>query len=142
MASLLLLQKCPVKTHEEVLTMKHPRRIVITAMSCLALVAAAWAGPQDTPQSRPEPTKQQSSAQPPSVSGKITSVEKDSFTLTLVSQTSSPGQGLSQQSAKTMTFLIDKNTAVDGTLKVDSNAEVTYRQDSGANIAISVRVTP
>jgi hypothetical protein len=31
---------------------------------------------------------------------------------------------------------------VDGTLKVDSNAEVIYRQNSGANVAVSVSVTP
>ena len=46
------------------------------------------------------------------------------------------------KTAKTMTFLIDKNTTVEGTLKVDSNAAVTYREDNGSNIAISVSVTP
>ena len=125
--------------------MKHARRIVLTAVSSLALIATAWAGPQDTPQARPDATKQQDAAQPQSVSGKIASVEKDSFTLNVTSsQTSGSGQQFSHQpgTAKTMTFLIDKNTTVDGTLKVDSNAEVTYRQDNGANVAISVRVAP
>jgi hypothetical protein len=41
-----------------------------------------------------------------------------------------------------MTFLIDKNTAVEGSLKVNANADVTYREESGNNVAISVRVTP
>lgn len=125
--------------------MKHAMRIVLTAVSSLALVATVWASPQDMPKTRPDASKQQSSAQLQSVSGKIASVEKDSFTLNVASsQTNASGQKFSQQSnaAKTMTFLIDKNTTVDGTLKVDSNAEVTYRRDNGANVAISVRVTP
>jgi len=42
---------------------------------------------------------------------------------------------------KTMSFQIDKNTTVDGQLKVGANADVTYRQDGGNNIAISVHVS-
>ena len=97
------------------------------------------------PKTRQDATKEQSSNQLQSVTGKIGSVEKDFFTLSVTTnQTTTPGQQLSAQTstAKTMTFLIDKNTTVDGTLKVDSNAEVTYRQNSGANVAVSVRVTP
>jgi hypothetical protein len=41
-----------------------------------------------------------------------------------------------------MSFAIDKNTTIDGKLKVGSSADVTYRQDNGANIAVSVHVTP
>jgi hypothetical protein len=85
----------------------------------------------------------QDPAQQQSVSGKIASVEKNSFTLTLgQSQTSSERQNLRQDMAspKTMTFQIDKNTTIEGTLKVGANADVTYRQEKGANIAISVRV--
>jgi hypothetical protein len=40
-----------------------------------------------------------------------------------------------------MTFHIDNNTTVEGKLKVDANADVTYREDHGSNVAISVRVT-
>jgi len=125
--------------------MKHARRIVLTVVSSLVLVAAVWAGPQDSPQARPDANKDQNSAQPQSVSGKIASVEKNSFTLNVASSTTSAaGHQFSQPpgTPKTMTFLIDKNTTVEGTLKVDSNAEVTYRQDNGANVAISVHVTP
>jgi curli biogenesis system outer membrane secretion channel CsgG len=124
--------------------MNHARRIVLTAVSCLGLAATVWANPVEMPKAKPVSTNQQTPAQPQSVSGKIASVEKDSFTLNVASsQTNAPGQTASQPTtAKTMTFVIDKNTTVDGTLKVDSNAEVTYRQDNGANVAISVRVTP
>jgi hypothetical protein len=40
-----------------------------------------------------------------------------------------------------MTFAIDKNTTVDGKLKVGSTADVTYRQDNGVNVAISIHVS-
>ena len=126
--------------------MKDARRIVLTAVSSLALAATVWAAnPPAMPKTRQDATKEQSSNQLQSVTGKIGSVEKDFFTLSVTTnQTTTPGQQLSPQTstAKTMTFLIDKNTTVDGTLKVDSNAEVTYRQNSGANVAVSVRVTP
>jgi Cu/Ag efflux protein CusF len=77
-----------------------------------------------------------------SVSGKIASVDKNSFTLSVAAaHTASAGNDVQDQPAKTMTFMIDQNTTVDGKLKVGSNAEVTYRQDSGNNVAVSVRVT-
>jgi hypothetical protein len=41
-----------------------------------------------------------------------------------------------------MSFVTDKNTTVEGKLKVGSAADVTYRQDNGANVAISVHVAP
>jgi hypothetical protein len=126
--------------------MKDVKRVVLTAVSSLALAATVWAAnPPDMPKTRQEATKEQSSNQLQSVTGKIASVDKDSFTLNVaVNQTTNPGQQLSPQAttAKTMTFQIDKNTTVDGALKVDSNAEVTYRQNNGANVAVSVRVTP
>ena len=73
-----------------------------------------------------------------SVTGTIASVAKNSFTLTL-------GSAMSQReqtSPRTMMFLIDKNTAVDGKLRVGASADVTYREDNGNNVAISVRVAP
>jgi hypothetical protein len=40
-----------------------------------------------------------------------------------------------------MTFAIDKNTTVDGKLQVGSTADVTYRQNNGSNVAISIHVS-
>jgi hypothetical protein len=122
---------------------KNASRIIVTAVAGAALAAATWVASPDLSKAQPA-TNQQGSAQTQSVSGRIASVDKDSFTLNVTSPKAS-GQTASQQPATaktTMTFLIDKNTTVDGTLKVDSNAEVTYRQDNGANVAISVRVAP
>jgi len=75
-------------------------------------------------------------------SGKITAVDKSSFSIAVATRNSSPGQQLTEQGAgsQTMTFAIDKNTTVDGKLKVGASADVTYRQESGNNIAISVHV--
>ena len=77
------------------------------------------------------------------VSGRITAVDKSSFSIAIATaKNSNPGQQLTEQggSPQTMTFTIDKNTTVDGKLKVGASADVTYRQDSGNNIAISVHV--
>jgi hypothetical protein len=52
------------------------------------------------------------------------------------------GQQLVQQDpkAKSMTFVVDKNTTIEGKLQVNANADVTYREDNGRNIAITVHV--
>jgi len=86
-------------------------------------------------------TAQQDSPQAQSVSGTIASVGRNTFTLTLGSTTSNPGSQMQQTSPKSMTFMIDQNTTVEGKLKVGANADVTYRQDNGNNVAISVRVS-
>lgn len=88
---------------------------------------------------------QQAAAQTQSVSGKIASVEKSSFTITLASAVQSAVMQDGQtppSSVKTMSFTIDQNTTIEGKMKVGANADVTYRQDNGANVAISVRVAP
>lgn len=82
-------------------------------------------------------TKEQT-AETKSVSGQIAAVSKTSFTLTVGSAISNSGE---QSSAKSMTFTIDKNTTVNGTLRVGSNADVTYREDNGNYIAVGVRVS-
>ncbi|HET9995160.1 MAG TPA: hypothetical protein VFQ18_07130 [Candidatus Acidoferrum sp.] len=119
--------------------MKNVARFVFSGLTSLSLVTAVWALPAR--QSQSNPATQQKSEQTQSVSGKIASVANDSFTLTVSAATS---QQLAQQPAnlRTMTFRIDKNTTVEGQLKVNANADVTYREDNGSNVAISVRVTP
>lgn len=122
--------------------MKNVLRFGFTTLAGALLVAGALAVP-------PAPTHQtqevQQAAAAQSVSGKIASVEKNSFTLTVASTTRSSvseGTPMSQDSPKTMSFTIDQNTTIEGTLKVGASADVTYRQENGANVAISVHVTP
>ncbi|MGB7437694.1 MAG: hypothetical protein WBR26_06695 [Candidatus Acidiferrum sp.] len=65
------------------------------------------------------------------VSGSITSVAKNSFTMNL-------GPDASQEGPQT--FEINKGTKVHGDLKVGATAKVTYRQESNKNLAMIVRV--
>jgi hypothetical protein len=123
--------------------MNNPRRIVFATLTTLILAAAAWGLPPATTggSTHPTVTTEQAPATQ-SVSGKITAIGKDSFTLVVGNRPA--GQQLAQDPAspKSMTFVIDKNTTIEGKLKVNANAEVTYREDSGNNVAISVHVTP
>jgi hypothetical protein len=99
----------------------------------LALVfsASARVTPGDSP-SGPEQTYQDTH----SVTGTIAAVSRTSFTLNLGSAFSG------QDTQKSVTFLLDKNTTVDGKLRVGEKADVTYRDNDGKYVAISVRVTP
>lgn len=123
--------------------MKKELKLIWSAMASLILVAAVCAIPPTPSHSTaaieqtPAPTPTQS------VSGKIAEVQKTSFTLNIVpSHTmSNPGQQAPEPSPKSMTFQIDKNTTVDGKLQVGANADVTYREDAGKYVAISVRVS-
>ena len=120
--------------------MKNVMRFCVTALSTLALVAAVSAAPANRKQT---PPASQSAQQTQSVSGKIASVERSSFTLAVNSSTTHQISASQTPAAapKTMTFQIDKNTTIDGKLKVNATADVVYREEGGNNIAVSVRVT-
>jgi hypothetical protein len=119
--------------------MKNVWRFGFSTLAGTVLVAGALALPPANTQETQQ--GQQATPQTQSVSGKIASVDQNSFTLTVASK-SSVSQEQQPNASSTMSFAIDKNTTVDGKLKVGSSADVTYRQDNGANVAISVHVTP
>jgi len=110
---------------------------VICGLVLVAMLAMVYSVRATTPANLPAATTQQSSEEAQSVSGTIASVGRNSFTITLGSAISKEGQ---ETTPKSMTFLIDKNTTIDGKLKVGASADVTYRQDNGNNVAINVRV--
>jgi hypothetical protein len=118
--------------------MKNVWRIGMSSLAGLVLIGGALAIPKAN--THRDWSAEQAAPQTQSISGKITSVEKNSFTLTV----GSAMQQVAQEgaTARSMTFAIDKNTTIEGAMKVGSNAEVTYRTEGGANIAISVHVTP
>ena len=118
--------------------MKKGLKLILSAMTSLILVAAVYALPVTLPNTT---THAQTAAQ--SVSGKIAEVQKTTFTLSIgPSHTASNmSQDLQEPTQKSMTFQIDKNTTVDGKLQVGANADVTYREDGGKLVAISVRVS-
>ena len=122
--------------------MKNVGRVVFSILAGLSLAAAVWALPPSATQGAASRLSSGTNVpQEQSVSGKIASVEKTSFTLT-VGQAQTQNLQQDSSSPKTMTFMIDKNTTIDGSLKVGAKADVTYRQEKGSNVAISVRVTP
>jgi len=120
--------------------MKKELKLILSAMTSLILVAAVCALPVTVPNTT---TTQAQTAPAQSVSGKIAEVQKTSFTLSIgPSHTvSNMDQELQEPTQKSMTFQIDKNTTVDGKLQVGANADVTYREDNGKLVAISVRVS-
>ena len=119
--------------------MKNIWRVASAGLAGFVLVGGALALP--TANARKHLETAQAAPQTQSVSGKIASVSKDSFTLTV---SSAKNESVQQDPAapRTMSFTINKNTTIEGSLRVGSNAEVTYREENGANIAISVHVTP
>jgi Cu/Ag efflux protein CusF len=136
-----MLWNHPARSNQEKSRMNKVQRICFTALCSIGLATAVLAVPNrhQAPQ-----TPSQSAAQLQSVSGKIASVDKSSFTLTVGASTTQKMEMVQTPSAspKTMTFQVDKNTTVEGKLKVNATADVTYREESGNNIAVSVRVTP
>lgn len=122
--------------------MKNTLRLTLATLAGVILVVAAWGLPPTTRGSAHPTLINEQTPETQSVSGKIASVAKDSFTLTVGGSQTSVGQQLAEQQAepKTMKFFIDKSTAIEGKLKVNANADVTYRQEGGKNIAVSVHV--
>ena len=121
--------------------MKNAWRFGFSTLAGTVLVAGALAlPPANTHQTQ---QNQEAAQQTQSVSGKIASVDQSSFTLTVAARFSiSQDQAQQPGASSTMSFAIDKNTTIDGKLKVGSSADVTYRQENGANVAVSVHVTP
>lgn len=119
--------------------MKNAWRFGFPTLAGTVLAAGVLALPPTTTHQSGQ--SQQATPQTQSVSGKIASVEQNTFTLTVASG-SSVSEAQQPTSATTMSFVTDKNTTVEGKLKVGSTADVTYRQDNGANVAISVHVAP
>jgi hypothetical protein len=123
--------------------MAKERQSMLCLLCGLVLVAMLGVvGPvtAKTPTCLPDTANQQDETQTQSVSGTIASVGRNSFTLTLASAITKDGKGFQETTPKSMLFLIDKNTTIDGKLKVGASADVTYRQANDNNIAINVRV--
>jgi len=87
-------------------------------------------------------THAQTASQTQSITGKIMTVEKSSFTISVGSAMSSDAAN-QQESERMMKFNVDRNTTIDGKLQVGKTADVTYRESgNGTYVAISVRVAP
>ena len=123
--------------------MKNASRVAISLLAFALFVSTGGILPISA-QENASTQKGQDPAATQTVSGKIAAVDKASFTLSVTSggATSQSKQFTNEAAGpKSMTFQVDKNTTIDGQLKVGANADVTYRQDQGSNIAISVHVS-
>ncbi len=120
--------------------MNKVSRVLFSAFTGLALVIALSVPPSSAGTAKQQDSTPRPSAQTQTVSGKISSFDKTTLTISIATAGASnvSTQGAAQSS---MTFAIDKNTTVDGKLQVGSNADVTYRQDNGSNVAISIHVS-
>lgn len=122
--------------------MNKEARFVLAALATVVLVAAVWAAPPATQNTN---NAVQAAAQTQSASGTISVVDKSTFTITLPPTPPVSMASVAQQdppAPKSMTFVVDKNTTIEGKLRVGANADVTYRDDNGSHVAIGVRVTP
>jgi Cu/Ag efflux protein CusF len=121
--------------------MKNLSRVLFSVLAAFSLALLISASPLTATPPGQDPAKDPAAQHTLSVSGKIATVDATSFSLTVADKATSQVSSISATSPKTMTFTIDKNTTIDGKLKVGANADVTYRQEGGNNIAISVHVS-
>lgn len=120
--------------------MKNVSRIAWSVLVLLFFASAVGILPTAGKSRTGKQAGQEPAPQTETVSGKITSLEKTSFVLTISTSASSQRQLATTDSSKTMHFDIDKNTTIDGKLQVGATADVTYRQEASKNIAVSVHV--
>ena len=121
-------------------SMFWPKRISISIFCCVlsAPIISAGNGAHTV-----GPTvMQEQTAQLESASGRIASVQGNTFTLEAQKSQNSNRERVQQDEQNAMTFTIDQSTTVEGKIEVGANADVTYRQQDGNNIAVSVRVSP
>ena len=110
-------------------------RVIFSTLTGFALVMALSVLPSNAGlPKRQDPAEQ---PQTQTVSWKISAFDKTSLTINVASASTST-QGAAPS---TMTFAIDKNTTVDGKMKVGSTTDVTYRKDNGTNVAVSIHVS-
>jgi Cu/Ag efflux protein CusF len=127
----------------EVTKMKNIHRIGLSLISGSLITIGAWALPVTAPSvSSSRAAMPAQSVQLQSASGQIANVSRNSFTLTTTGN-ATQGEAFAQvdNTSKTMLFVIDDNTTVDGKLTVGANADVVYREDNGNHMAVSVNVS-
>lgn len=109
--------------------MRFRTALSLASMFVVCFTLASWAAPVPD---RLVPARLASSPDNPSQSGKIASIGDASFSLEVING----------QDKKTVEFLVDEDTKVEGKLNVGSQATVEYRSADGKNIAIHVVVKP
>lgn len=109
--------------------MRFRAALSLATLFVVCFTVTCWAAPIP---GRPIPARAVPTADNPSQSGKIASIGDADFSLEVTNG----------QERKTIEFLVDDDTRVEGKLKVGSQAAVEYRSADGRNIAIRVVVKP
>lgn len=104
--------------------------LTLTTLFMACFTVAVFAQPLSSSGAGARPAR---SPENQSVSGQIASVGDAAFSVSLAK---------SKEGPKTVNFLVDDKTKVEGKLTVGAQALVEYRSDSGQNIAVHVVVTP
>lgn len=105
------------------------RAVVIAACWCFSTTAA----PRICVGLPVELTDPHQTTQVESVSGRITAVAGNTFTIELVSS--------EKDRAKALTIAIDQDTVVHGKIAVGLKADITFRREDHNNIAVTVRTS-
>ena len=106
-------------------------RVGVSVIACLVIAGFLSVVPSVAKKSA-APSAQSSAAETHTVSGKVTAIGKNSFTLLVGSTKKMSEESNESNSGKSMTFLVDSNTTIDGSVQVGVDADVTY--------AVNVRV--
>jgi hypothetical protein len=106
--------------------MKLRTILSLASVFLFLFTAAVWSQPL------PADTTSNLAPDSQSITGKISEVGDDSFSIEIQKD----------KSVSTMQFLMDGNTKVEGKLAVGSKAAVQYKSDSGKNVATVVVVAP
>jgi hypothetical protein len=111
--------------------------LIISSFLSVSTISPARPAPATQPSAMQDQT-----AQLESTTGRIASVQGNSFTLEPQQSQTSGRQQFQQDAEKVMTFTVDQSTTIEGKIEVGADADVTYREQDGNNIAVSVRVSP
>jgi hypothetical protein len=103
--------------------------LTLTILFSTCFAVASWS---ESRASQPFGGLHRLATQTGSVSGKISAVGADSFSVDVQKS----------QEPVTLKFLIDANTKIDGNLKVGAGVTVDYRSEDVNNIAVHVVVHP
>jgi hypothetical protein len=109
--------------------MRFRTALCLATLFMVCFTVAAWSTPNPE---RLGPADLNALPDNQSLSGKIASIGDAAFSVEITKN----------EGKKTIEFLVDGETKVEGKLAVGSQATVEYRSDSGKNIAVRVVVTP
>ncbi len=109
------------------------RKFLVVITFAVLILGASTLQAQEPQQLPQQPAQAQ--AETKTISGKVTAVTGQSFTLEVAGDPAHP-----DAARQSMEFIVDANTAVRGELKEGATATVEYRADGGQNRALRVVV--